>query len=131
MNNKLVIGLSGWKGSGKDMVADFLVKEYNFQRLSFADPLKVMASKEYGIPLDAFYDRDKKEAPILSLPVRITDRFIAVIVDLLKDEFRSNDGKKPDYIDKNGKGLFYVDGLSANGDAAYSEDIYFTPRNEA
>jgi len=38
----VLIGLTGKAGSGKSTVADFLVKNYDFQRLGFADPLKKM-----------------------------------------------------------------------------------------
>ena len=34
------IGLAGLKRSGKDTVADFLVQEYGFKKLAFADPMK-------------------------------------------------------------------------------------------
>ena len=38
----IVIGLSGYKGSGKDTVADILVRDYGFTKMSFAEPLKRM-----------------------------------------------------------------------------------------
>lgn len=37
-----VVGLTGWAGSGKSTVAEYLVKEHGFTRLSFAAPLKKM-----------------------------------------------------------------------------------------
>ena len=37
-----VIGITGWAGSGKSTVAEYLVKEHGFTRLSFAAPLKKM-----------------------------------------------------------------------------------------
>lgn len=36
----MLIGISGQAGSGKDTCADFLVKEYDFAKVAFADPLK-------------------------------------------------------------------------------------------
>jgi len=38
----IVIGLSGYKRAGKDTVADILVKDHGFTKLSFAAPLKRM-----------------------------------------------------------------------------------------
>lgn len=35
-----MIGIAGRAGSGKDTLADYLVKEYGFKRFAFADPLK-------------------------------------------------------------------------------------------
>ena len=37
------IGLLGNKGSGKDTLADYLVKEKNFVKYSFAKPIKDIA----------------------------------------------------------------------------------------
>lgn len=39
----MLIGLSGKLQSGKDTVAEYLIKKYNFNRLAFADKLKEMA----------------------------------------------------------------------------------------
>ena len=36
----MIIGLSGFIGSGKDTVADYICRTYNFSRESFADSLK-------------------------------------------------------------------------------------------
>lgn len=36
----MIIGLSGYARSGKDTVASFLVSEYAFERISFADPIR-------------------------------------------------------------------------------------------
>lgn len=40
-----VIGLSGYGRSGKDTVADYLVKSCAFQRIAYADALREMAQK--------------------------------------------------------------------------------------
>lgn len=40
MKKKLIIGLSGLAGSGKDFIADLLVEKYEFAKLALADPLK-------------------------------------------------------------------------------------------
>ena len=36
----MLIGLSGYARSGKDTVADYLVENYGFTRMAFADPMK-------------------------------------------------------------------------------------------
>lgn len=36
----MLIGLSGYARSGKDTVADYLVSNYGFTRMAFADPMK-------------------------------------------------------------------------------------------
>jgi len=39
----MIIGLSGFAGSGKDTVADVLVRDFGFVKMAFADPLREMA----------------------------------------------------------------------------------------
>jgi hypothetical protein len=45
-----IILLTGWSESGKDTVADILVKEYRFKKYAFADPLKDLCASLYGFP---------------------------------------------------------------------------------
>ena len=44
----MIIGLCGRAGSGKDTIADFLVNEYNFTKLSFGKILKDVVSIIFG-----------------------------------------------------------------------------------
>ena len=41
----MIIGLTGFARSGKDTVADILVRDYGFKRLAFADKLKELAEE--------------------------------------------------------------------------------------
>jgi len=50
---RIVIGLVGATGSGKDTVADYLKDEYKVQRMRFADPLKET--------LSIYFDKFSKE----------------------------------------------------------------------
>lgn len=47
----MIIGLTGLKGCGKDLVGSYLVKEHSFQRRAFADPVKQSFAAFLGIPL--------------------------------------------------------------------------------
>ena len=44
----MIIGVCGFIGSGKDTVADYLVKKHNFHRESFAGTLKDAVSSVFG-----------------------------------------------------------------------------------
>lgn len=46
-----IIGLAGKKGAGKDTVGSILA-EYNYERISFATPLKESAAALFGIPVE-------------------------------------------------------------------------------
>lgn len=53
-----VIGLAGYAGSGKDTLADYLVREHGYTKLAWAGPLKAGLAA-MGLPEPA--DRDDKE----------------------------------------------------------------------
>lgn len=60
----ILIGLCGAKGSGKDTAADYLVTNYGYQRLAFADALKEEVARIYQVPVSLLNDRDLKEEPM-------------------------------------------------------------------
>jgi hypothetical protein len=91
----IVIALSGWKKSGKDFMAEFLVKEYGFQRHAFADTLKEMTAEQYGVPLADMYDQNKKEMPLHQYPVDPRDDFSLMIAKFMVREFKTEDGASP------------------------------------
>lgn len=52
---KKIIGICGWKGSGKDTISDYFIKNYGYKKDSFAKSLKDMASSIFN------WDRDLLE----------------------------------------------------------------------
>lgn len=46
--SKVIVGLCGSAGVGKDTTADRLVRKWGFQKLSLADPMKEMVKEIYG-----------------------------------------------------------------------------------
>ena len=52
----MIIGLKGLKNSGKDTVAAYLIKQHNFERRAFADPLKRSVAALLDIP---YHEIDK------------------------------------------------------------------------
>lgn len=87
-----VIAISGWKRSGKDSAADYLVKNHGFTRVSFADPLKDSVAEEFSIQRSWLDDPEFKEAPLLNLPVHPQDAYSRMIANFLAPEFRTKKG---------------------------------------
>jgi len=54
MSNKMpkIIAICGAKRSGKDVLADHLVKNYNYKRIAIADPLKVAVKNLFNFDDD-------------------------------------------------------------------------------
>lgn len=57
----MIIALSGKKKSGKDTVANFLVKDRGFTKLSFATPLKDLIVRVFKIDSNLLHDDSKKD----------------------------------------------------------------------
>ncbi len=91
----MIIALSAWKGSGKDAMAKILVEKYGFKRVAFADVLKDMVAEQYGIDRTSLDDPERKESPILSMPVESKDRFSEMIHRFMRGEFRGAHGERP------------------------------------
>jgi hypothetical protein len=47
-----LIGINGYKGSGKDTVADYLVREYGYEKRSLAASLKQSVAALFNIPVE-------------------------------------------------------------------------------
>jgi hypothetical protein len=65
----MIIGISGLAGSGKDTCADFLVRDHNFVKVSFADPMKRICMDVYGFSFDQLWGPSAaRNAPDTRLP---------------------------------------------------------------
>lgn len=89
-----VVAVSGWKGSGKDLVAEYLVEKYGFQRVAFADPLKDTVATQFNIERKSIDNRFTKEAALLDLPVTPKDAYSANLAGFLVGEFVLADDTK-------------------------------------
>jgi cytidylate kinase len=56
----MLIGILGKKGSGKDTCADYLVKKYNFKKISFATPLKTALISIFNMKHNQLYGEEKE-----------------------------------------------------------------------
>lgn len=117
-----VIAISGWKRSGKDASAEYLIKNHNFKRVAFADVLKDMVADEYDIERSHCDDPAHKEQPLEGYPVTPKDDFSMMIARMMFREFRDINGNAPIdfYIDPSGAFLGVM-----GRDVA---QLYWTPR---
>lgn len=120
----MIICFSGFKGSGKDTLAAYLIEKYKAVRVSFADPLKDLVAEEYDIDRASLDDPNRKEKPILTLPVEPKDAFTRMVAEFMYKEFRDKDGRQP---------IKYIAGDRFQGifDDADSGQLYHTPRSLA
>lgn len=135
-----IFAVSGWAGSGKDTVAEYLIKTHGFRRVAFADILKDMVAEQYGIDRSSLDDRDRKEKPLLHMPVNPKDNYSKMINEYLVKEFRSAAGYRPVGFEYQGAefyGVFYVDpstGTPVHPTSSVSPGVkelyrvYWTPR---
>jgi hypothetical protein len=56
-----LIGITGLAGSGKDTLADYLVRQQGFAKYMMAARMKAALAKRFNVPLDYFEDRQLKE----------------------------------------------------------------------
>lgn len=117
-----VVAISGWKRSGKDISAKYLIDNKGFTRVAFADLLKDMVAEEYDIPRTSCDDPTLKEAALEQYPVIPKDDFTLAIAKLMYKEFRSVGGRQPMeyYVDPSGAFLGVM--------GRHVEQLYWTPR---
>ena len=91
----MIIGISGKMQSGKDTVADYLVKKYKFKRVAFADKLKEIAK-------DLFFwngDKDNYGRKLLQdIGMKMREVKTDVWVNYILRTLNNEDNREKDYI---------------------------------
>jgi dephospho-CoA kinase len=95
----MIIGICGFQSSGKDTIADYLIKEHGFIKMSFASKLKDIISIMFGWPRDKLEgltkeDREWREqvdywwSKTLQMP-QLTPRYVMqyFATDLFRNKF--------------------------------------------
>jgi hypothetical protein len=85
-----IILLSGWAGSGKDTVADYLVTKHGYKKFAFATPLKNLASQLFSFPREL---ADSQEGKRKLWQVGYSEKTIRqILLDVARiDKFRFGD----------------------------------------
>jgi dephospho-CoA kinase len=55
----MIIGIAGKRRSGKDTISDYLIKEYDFIKYGFADPIKDIGKIIFGFTEEQLYGNKK------------------------------------------------------------------------
>lgn len=86
----MVYLLSGYKRSGKDTAAKYLIETQGFERRAFADSLKDDVAKFLGVNRMDMDDDAMKERAIIERPVTAYDEFSKMTTEFLYKEFRTD-----------------------------------------
>ena len=87
----MIISLSGEAGTGKDTAAEYLINNYGFSRVAFADELKQMCSKAFNLPMELFEDRRLKDAPFMEM-VTLNAEHVFSIIDHIRQYIQVDAG---------------------------------------
>lgn len=83
----IIIGLTGKKRSGKDTVADHLVKNYGFTKLSFAGPLKEACQLLFQFTDDQVHTDLKEEIdPFWGVSPRVVLQYVGT--DIFRNQMK-------------------------------------------
>jgi hypothetical protein len=147
----MIIGIIGYKGSGKDVMADYLVQNFEFTKISVAEPIKNACRDLFLLTDEHFHDRVLKETkiPFWGLSPReilqkvgtdlfrhqFDDQFWVKILEQRLLSFRHNNienivisdirfQNEADVVKKYGGTLVYIDRFSRSNDNHESERLY-------
>jgi hypothetical protein len=98
----MIISLSGKKKAGKDTIANFLVEDKGFVKLSFATPLKELLVKVFKIDSSYLHD-DKKKDEELDYYISIDYSHLDKMRDIIENEW----GFPIDYLTREKMEKFY------------------------
>ncbi len=98
-----IFSISGKARHGKDTIANVMVKDFGFRKISFADALKNISSKMFNIELDTFYNDNKKdkqfEEPVVldNLNIVLFSEYVSDVVGMpahsIYDSLKDKAGK--------------------------------------
>lgn len=83
----MIISLSGKARHGKDSVADVLVRNHKYVKMSLAGPLRYMCSQVFSIDESDFTDDNKKEK-LFTHPVRLSEEHIGLMLSVIENDFK-------------------------------------------
>lgn len=82
--SRIIIGLAGKKGSGKDTLASVLVEKHGFSRLAFGDYLKDIITQCLDVPSYSLFTERLKDRPFDN-PIKFTEEHFTRLLKALDD----------------------------------------------
>ena len=61
LKNIIIVGITGYKGHGKDTIGNYLIEKYNFIRLAYGDPIKDICRTVFSFTDEQLYSYEGKE----------------------------------------------------------------------
>jgi hypothetical protein len=83
----MIIGLLGNNRSGKDTIADYLVKNYNFKKYAFADQIKRVSKEVFGWSYETINNKDELDTETGIVPRKFFEWFGT---DVMQYDFTSS-----------------------------------------
>lgn len=95
-----LIGISGVAQSGKDELADILVKAYKFKRVAFADKIKQFAINFFNVPEEKTINKTKESRLILQgIGESVRNELDNLYVELKKEKFENGISTFPIWVE--------------------------------
>lgn len=69
----MIVGLTGKKGAGKDMIGSYLIEQHGFVRVSFADALKESVAALFDIPVEQLETWKNDPHAIVSIGIAVEE----------------------------------------------------------
>lgn len=88
---RYIILISGWCGSGKDTIADYLVDKFKFLKISIADDLKRKVAKKYNFDHSLTQSQKGKQTTILYTDGNKTVRDLLIYEAYRRKQSHGND----------------------------------------
>lgn len=82
----MIVSLSGNKGVGKDVIANILVKDFKYVKISLADPLKHLSAEVFDVPVEDFYDEVKKETKFTH-PIILNEKHLGLMLNVIENKW--------------------------------------------
>lgn len=82
----MIVSISGRKRNGKDSVADILVKEFKYVKISLADPLRNIAVQVFSLPEEFFLQDNLKEQPF-TYPIIMNEEHLGFLISHVENEW--------------------------------------------